>query len=67
MAGPTDKRATTPQRSNINVSENWQVQYWTTRFRVTEAELLTAISLVGNAAADIRQHFGVPRSKGRWP
>ncbi len=43
--------------ARINVHETWAVAYWTQHFGVTEAQLRTAVKLVGAAAADVKRHL----------
>jgi len=59
-----DKRAARDW-DTIDLNEAWQVQYWTTRFGVREADLEDAVKTVGTAARDVQRHFGI-RGHGRW-
>ena len=43
-----------PDRSRINLSEDYEVAYWTKRFDVTEQVLREAVGRVGNIADDVR-------------
>jgi hypothetical protein len=42
----------------VNVSEPWEVDYWTERFGVTAARLRQAVKKVGPLAKDVRQELG---------
>ena len=47
-----------PDRSFINMRENYEVKYWTRHLGVTRDELQGAIDKVGNAAAAVRKQLG---------
>ena len=47
-----------PDRSLINMSEDYEVKYWTKHLGVSRAELQGAIDKVGNAAAAVRKQLG---------
>lgn len=54
-----DKTARGPQDSTrIAMSEEYEVQYWTTRFVVSRDELQPAMDAVGNGAAAVERHLG---------
>jgi hypothetical protein len=40
-------------RTRINLSEGYEVRYWTERFGVTEDELVAAVAKVGNVADSV--------------
>jgi len=42
-----------PDRDRINLSETYEVDYWTKKFGVTEAELRNAVAKVGPIVADV--------------
>lgn len=42
----------------VNVHEDWEVRYWTTRFGVTEDQLRAAVAAVGTSAAAVARHLG---------
>lgn len=46
-----------PDRSKINMSEDYEVKYWTHELGVTRSQLQTAIDKVGNAAAAVRKQL----------
>lgn len=56
MADNLDKRG--PQdASRVNVSEAWEVAYWTKKFGVTPDELRQAVLQVGTSADAVGKHF----------
>jgi hypothetical protein len=46
-----------PDRSKINMSEDYEVKYWTRELGVTRQELERAIEKVGNSAAAVRKQL----------
>jgi hypothetical protein len=44
-------------RSRINLSEDYEVRYWTQALGVSEQELKRAVEQVGNSAEAVRQHL----------
>jgi hypothetical protein len=44
-----------PDRSRINLNEEYEVKYWTEKFNVTKEQLAVAINKVGNSADDVRR------------
>ncbi len=44
-------------RSRINLSERWEVQYWTQALGVTQEQLEQAVEQAGNDAAAVRRHL----------
>jgi hypothetical protein len=46
-----------PDRSKINMSEDYEVKYWTKELGVTREELQQAIDKVGNSAAAVRKQL----------
>ena len=57
MADDLKKRA--PQdRSRINTSEDWEVQYWTKELGVSAADLKRLVQMHGSSAEKIRQVVG---------
>jgi hypothetical protein len=48
-----------PDRSKINLSENFEVKYWLKALAVSKDELVRAIDKVGNSAAAVRKELGV--------
>lgn len=49
--GPEDK-------TKISLSEEWEIDYWTKRFGVTEAELRACVKKVGNGTAKVAACLG---------
>ncbi|OLS59236.1 MULTISPECIES: DUF3606 domain-containing protein [Pseudomonas putida group] len=45
-------------RSRINLSESWEVQYWTKKFGVTEQQLRDAVKAVGSSADAVQKKLG---------
>jgi len=53
-----DKRNTgTPDRQRINLSEDYEVQYWTQALGVSEDELREAVNAVGSTSEAVRSHL----------
>jgi hypothetical protein len=48
-----------PDRSKINMSENFEVKYWLKALGVSMSELQRAVEKVGNSAAAVRKELGV--------
>ncbi len=48
-----------PDRSLINLSEPYEVAYWTKKLGVSEAQLRAAVRAVGSSAAKVRAHLGL--------
>jgi len=48
---PEDKRF-------INLSESWEVDYWTKTLGVTESQLRAAVKAVGSGTAKVKAHLG---------
>lgn len=48
-----------PDRSRINLSEDYEVKYWTKHLGVTREQLAKAVEKVGNSAASVRKELGV--------
>jgi len=47
-----------PDRSKIDMEENYEVQYWTKHLGVSREELQRAVDKVGNSAAAVRKELG---------
>ena len=47
-----------PDRSLINMNEDYEVQYWTRKFGVTREELQRAVEAVGNSAEAVARRLG---------
>lgn len=48
-----------PDRSKINMSEAYEVKYWTHALGVSKEELQKAVDKVGNSAAAVRKQLAV--------
>jgi len=44
-----------PDRSRINLNEDYEVRYWTEQFGVTKEQLAIAVKKVGNSADAVRK------------
>jgi Protein of unknown function (DUF3606) len=44
-------------RSRINTSEDYEVQYWSKKFGVSPDELKAAVNKVGKSVADVQQEL----------
>ena len=47
-----------PDRSFINMSEDYEVKYWTKHLGVSREQLQRAVDKVGNSAAAVRKQLG---------
>jgi len=47
-----------PDRSKINMSEDYEVQYWRRHLGVSREELQRAVDKVGDSAAAVRKELG---------
>ena len=56
MADDLTKRGQ-PDRSKINMSEDFEVQYWTKHLGVTREKLKQVVEKVGNSAAAVRKEL----------
>lgn len=57
MADNTANRGQ-PDRSKINMNEDYEVQYWTKELGVTRDVLQKAIDAVGNSSTEVRKYLG---------
>jgi len=48
-----------PDRSNINMSEDFEVKYWLKALGVSKNDLQRAVDKVGNSAAAVRTELGI--------
>lgn len=48
----------TPDNDLVSLSQRHEVDYWTKKFGVSEAQLRAAIAKVGNSVRALKQHFG---------
>jgi hypothetical protein len=54
-----DKENTgSPDRDRINLSEPYEVQYWTKTLGVSAEELRKAVAQVGSTSNAVRKHLG---------
>jgi hypothetical protein len=54
-----DKTKKGPADSNrINISEDYEIAYWTDALGVTKEKLADAVRAVGPTAAAVRKHLG---------
>ena len=54
-----DKTQTgSPDRDRINMSEDYEVQYWTKALGVSADELRAAVNAVGSTSEAVRRHLG---------
>ena len=47
-----------PDRDRINLSEDYEVRYWTGALGVTEQQLREAVQAVRSTAEAVRRHLG---------
>ena len=47
-----------PDRDRINLSEDYEVRYWTNALGVSEAQLREAVQAAGPMADAVRRHLG---------
>jgi 3-oxoacyl-[acyl-carrier-protein] synthase III len=47
-----------PDRSKINMSENFEVKYWLKALGVSKDQLQRVVEKVGNSAAAVRKELG---------
>lgn len=54
-----DKSKTgSPDRDRINLSEDYEVQYWTKELGVSEQELRDVVNAVGDTSSAVRERLG---------
>jgi hypothetical protein len=44
--------------TKINVHVTWEVQYWTTKWGISRAQLEAAVRAVGTGTAAVARHLG---------
>jgi len=44
-------------RSRINLSEEWELEYWSAAFHCTRDQLREAVKTVGNSADEVRMYL----------
>jgi hypothetical protein len=47
-----------PDRSKINMNEDYEVRYWTKHLGISREELKRAVDKVGDSAAAVRKELG---------
>lgn len=57
MSDDKTKRGTA-DRSRINMSEDYEVRYWTASLGVSKEQLGAAVAAVGNSADKVKEHLG---------
>jgi len=56
---PDNKNQKRPQDSSrINVNEDYELRYWSEKFKVSPDRLKEAVQIVGVGVEAVRQHFG---------
>jgi hypothetical protein len=54
-----DKENTgSPDRDRINLSEDYEVQYWSKEFQVSPERLRSVVEAVGPTVKAVREHLG---------
>jgi hypothetical protein len=43
--------------NKINVNQQWEVEYWSNKFGVSESKLRLAVHAVGPMVADVRRYL----------
>lgn len=51
-----------PDRSKINMHEDYEVKYWTHALGVSKEQLQKAVDKVGNSAATVRKELSAGKS-----
>jgi hypothetical protein len=51
------KKRGSQDRSKINMSEDYEVKYWSRELRVSKEQLQAAVDKVGNSAAAVRKEL----------
>jgi hypothetical protein len=51
------KKKGEPDRSLINTSEKYEMQYWKDKLKVSPQQLTGAVRAVGNKAADVENYL----------
>jgi hypothetical protein len=52
------KRKGAADRSQINMNEAWEIDYWTKELGVSKGELAKVVKKVGNSVAAVRRELG---------
>ena len=56
-----------PDRSKINMSEDFEVKYWLKALGISKDELQRAVEKVGNSAAAVRKELGYDARSRKAP
>lgn len=46
--------------TKINIHEEWEVRYWTNKWKITRQQLIDAVRAVGTSAAAVARYLGKP-------
>lgn len=57
MADDPSKRGPV-DRWRINTTQEWEIRYWSEKFGVSQADLLDAVSAVGNSPDKVADRLG---------
>lgn len=47
-----------PDRSKINIHEEWEVGYWTAKWGISRQQLAAAVHAAGVSSAAVARHLG---------
>ena len=50
-------------RRTINLTEDWEVEYWSKKFNVTPDKLRAAVKAHGNSVTEVRKQLKEPSKK----
>ena len=56
--GDNLKRKQPEDPNKINVNQQWELDYWTEKFGVSEAKLKEAVRAVGVFVKDVKKYLG---------
>jgi hypothetical protein len=51
-------RSGSPDRYRIDLTEDYEIQFWTRELTVSERQLRAAIEAVGDTSKAVREHLG---------
>jgi len=57
-------KASSRERQKINVSDGWELHYWTRQLRCTEQDLRSAVAIAGPEIAAVRDYLQSRRPRG---
>lgn len=46
--------------TKINIREEWEVRYWTNKWKITRQQLIDAVKAVGTSVAAVARYLGKP-------